>query len=315
MTRDLLKRLLSARAVAALTDPGRYAVGHGAYLQISEWRTRSWIFRYARGGKARHIGMGPCEYVTLSEARERAIEYRRMLARGEDPLEAKRAGARAASAATERAKTFKWCALEFIKQHEKEWRGDASRRQWIGSLEQHAFPRIGDKSISDIDAAAVLSVLDPMRDRLVTARRVKNRLALILDWAAERDLRERDNPAKRNLLPKHRKHQVVNLPGLPYTALPAFMPELRQRSEMSARALEFEILFVARHGEELAGRWSEINLAEAIWVLPGERMKSGREHRVPLSGCAVELLANLPREGEYAFPGHRTGGRMYTNAL
>jgi integrase len=310
-----MKRLLSARAVAALTEPGRYAVGHGAYLQISEWRTRSWIFRYARNGKARHVGMGSCDYVTLSEARERAIEYRRMLARGEDPFEAKRAGTRAASAATERAKTFKWCALEFIKQHEKEWRGDASRRQWIGSLEQHAFPRIGDKLIGDIDAAAVLSVLDPLRDRLVTARRVKNRLALILDWAAERDLRERDNPAKRNLLPKRKKHQVVNLPGLPYTTLPAFMPELRQRSEMSARALEFEILCAARPGEVLGARWSEIKLAEAIWVVPGERMKAGREHRVPLSGRAVELLANLPREGEYVFPGHRTGGRMYTNAL
>src|SRR5262249_61105515 len=90
-----------------------------------------------------------------------------------DPLEAKRVGVRAARTASERAKTFKWCALEFIKQHEKEWRGDASRRQWIGSLEQHAFPPIGDKPISDIDAAAVLSVLDPIRDRLVTARRVR----------------------------------------------------------------------------------------------------------------------------------------------
>jgi len=311
-----MKRLLSARGVAALTEPGRYAVGHGAYLQISTpWRTKSWIFRYVRNGKARHVGMGSCDYVTLSEARERAIEYRRMLARGEDPFEAKRAGVRAASAAAERAKTFKWCALEYIKQHEKEWRGDASRRQWIGSLEQHAFPRIGDKPVGDIDAAAVLSVLDPLRDRLVTARRVKNRLALILDWAAERDLRERDNPAKRKLLPKQKKHQVVNLPGLPYTALPSVMPELRQRPEMSAKALEFEILTAARPGEVLGARWGEINLAEVAWVVPGERMKSGRPHRVPLSGRAIELLANLPREGEYVFPGHRTGGRMYTNAL
>ena len=311
-----MKRLLSARGVAALTEPGRYAIGHGAYLQISTpWRTKSWIFRYVRNGKARHVGMGSCDYVTLSEARERAIEYRRMLARGEDPFEAKRAGVRAASAATERAKTFKWCALEYIKQHEKEWRGDASRRQWIGSLEAHAFPRIGDKPVGDIDAAAVLSVLDPLRDRLVTARRVKNRLALILDWAAERDLRERDNPAKRNLLPKRKKHQVVNLPGLPYTVLPSLMPELRQRPEMSAKAFEFEILTAARPGEVLGACWDEINLVEAAWVVPSERMKSGRPHRVPLSGRAIELLANLPREGEYVFPGHRTGGRMYTNAL
>ena len=161
----------------------------------------------------------------------------------------------------------------------------------------------------------MLSVLDPLRDRLVTARRVKNRLALILDWAAERDLRERDNPAKRNLLPKRKKHQVVNLPGLPYTVLPSLMPELRQRPEMSAKAFEFEILTAARPGEVLGACWDEINLAEAAWVVPSERMKSGRPHRVPLSGRAIELLANLPREGEYVFPGHRTGGRMYTNAL
>ena len=311
-----MKRLLSARAVAALTAPGRYAVGHGAYLQISTpWRTKSWIFRYVRNGTAHYVGMGSCDYVTLAQARERAVEYRRMLARGEDPLEAKRAGVRAASAATERAKTLKWCALEYIKQHEKEWRGNASHRQWLGSFELHVFPKLGDLPVGDIDVAAVLRVLDPIRDRLVTARRVKNRLALILDWAAERDLRERDNPAKRNLLPKRKKHQVVNLPGLPYTALPSLMPRLRERPEMSARAFEFEILTAARPGEVLGARWGEINLAEAAWVVPGERMKSGRPHRVPLSGRAVELLANLPREGEYVFPGARTGGQMYHNAL
>src|SRR6516162_10096914 len=310
-----MKRLLSARALAALTEPGRYAVGHGAYLQISQWQTRSWIFRYVRDGKARHVGMGSCDYVTLSEARQRAFEYRRLLAAGGDPLEQKRDTKRAARAEGERAKTLKWCALEYIKQHEKEWRGDASRRQWLGSLEQHVFPKLGDTPVGDVDVASVLSVLDPIRDRLVTARRVKNRLALILDWAAERDLRERENPAKRNLLPKRKNHQVVNLPGLPYTALPSLMPELRQRPEMSARAFEFEILTAARPGEVLGARWGEINLAEAAWVVPGERMKSGRPHRVPLSGRAVELLANLPREGEYVFPGHRTGGRMYTNAL
>jgi len=310
-----MKRLLSARALAALSEPGRYAVGHGAYLQISQWKTRSWIFRYVRNGKARHVGMGSADYVTLSDARERAIEYRRMLARGEDPLEAKRAGVRAASAATERAKTFKWCALEFIKQREKEWRGNASRRQWIGSLEQHAFPKIGDLLVSDVDVAHVLQVLDPLRDRLVTARRVKNRLELILDWAAERELRERDNPAKRKLLPRRKKHQVVNLPGLPYTALPAFMSELSQRSEMSARALEFEILTAARPSEVRGARWSEINLAEAVWVVPGERMKADRKHRVPLSGRAVELLANLPREGEYVFPGRFPRSKLNPHVL
>src|SRR5262252_5316185 len=126
-----MKRLPSARAVAALSTPGRYAIGHGGYLQISIWHTKSWIFRYVRNGKARHVGMGAYEYVTLQEARERAYEYRRLLAKGGDPLEQKHAGARAVAAERARAKTFKECALEYIKQHEDSWRGNASWRQWI----------------------------------------------------------------------------------------------------------------------------------------------------------------------------------------
>src|SRR6516165_10918219 len=283
-----MKRLPSARAVAALTEPGRYAVGHGAYLQISLWNTKSWIFRYVRNGKARHVGMGSTDYVTLSEARERAIEYRRLLARGGDPLEEKRGVARAVAAATAKAKTFKECALEYIKQHEDGWRGDNSRRQWVSSLELHVFPKIGDLPVGDITAAHILTILDPMRDGgiLETARRVKNRISLILDWAIARDLRS-DNPAKRpNLLPK-RKPKPTHFAAMPYTAVPAFLVELGQRQEMSARALEFLILTASRPGEVLGARWSEIAPAEATWEIPGDRMKGGRPHRVPLSGRAV----------------------------
>ena len=311
-----MKRLPSARAVAALAAPGRYAVGHGAYLQISLWNTKSWIFRYVRNGKARHVGMGSTDYVTLSEARERAIEYRRLLARGGDPLEEKRGVARAVAAATAKAKTFKECALEYIKQHEDGWRGDNSRRQWVSSLELHVFPKIGDLPVGDITAAHILTILDPMRDGgiLETARRVKNRISLILDWAIARDLRS-DNPAKRpNLLPK-RKPKVTHFAAMPYTAMAAFMVELSQRPEMSARALEFLILTAARPNEVLGARWSEINPAEATWTVPAERMKSNREHRVPLSGRAVELLANLPREADFVFLGRRTGAKPYTMAM
>jgi integrase len=305
-----MKRLMSARAVTSLTDPGRYAIGHGAYLQISQWKTRSWIFRYVRDGKARHVGMGSCDYVTLQEARERAIEYRRLLARGGDPLEQKHAGRLAARIERGRAKTFTQCALEYIKQNEDSWRGDASRRQWVSSFELHVFPKIGDMPIGDVDVAAVLSVLDPLRDKLVTARRVKSRIGLVLDWAIARDLRS-DNPAKRpNLLPK-RKPKPTHFAAMPYTAMPSFLVELGQRQEISARALEFLILTAARPGEVLGARWSEIDLAGAIWEIPGDRMKSGRPHRVPLSGRTVELLANLPREGVFAFLGRRTGAKSH----
>src|SRR5215471_1624192 len=163
-----MKRLLSARALAALTEPGRYAVGHGAYLQISEWKTKSWIFRYVRNGTARHVGMGSCDYVTLSEARERAIEYRRMLARGEDPLDTKRGIKLEQQRAKARSKTFRECALEYIAAHEQTWRGDGSRQQWTASLEQHAFPKIGNVSIADITVTDVLAVLDPIARKITS---------------------------------------------------------------------------------------------------------------------------------------------------
>ena len=300
---------LSAAAVAKLKKRGRYAVGHGAYLQISEWGTRSWLFRYIRNGKARHVGLGSATYVTLAEAREKAFEYRRLLASGGDPLEAKRVGERELILARTRAKTFKQCALDYIAAHEASWRGDASRQQWIGSLENYAFPKIGDMPIASIDVIAVLAVLDPIaREIPETAGRVRNRIALILDWAAARELRSHDNPAKRaNLLPK-RKKQVRHFAAMPYTAMPTFLVELRQRPEMSARALELLILTAARPNEVLGARWSEIDLTQAIWMVPGERMKSGRSHRAPLSGRAVELLTGLPQDGNFVFPG-RTGRR------
>src|SRR6266568_2891150 len=288
-----MKRLPTAREVATWKEPGRYAIGHGVYLQISNpWNTKAWIFRYHRDGKARHMGLGSAEYVSLAEARERGYELRRQLIAGVDPLEAKRDAKRAVRVAGERAKTFKQCALDYIAAHEDGWRGDKSRRQWIESLTNHVFAKIGDMPVGAVDVAAILRVLDPISRQIPeTSRRVRNRIALILDWAAARDLRPHDNPAKRsNLLPK-RKRKAQHFAALPYTALPGFMVELRQRQEMSARALEFAILTAARPGEVLGARWSEIDLAEATWTVPGDRMKSGRSHRVPLSGAAVELLA------------------------
>jgi integrase len=307
---------MSARAVAALTEPGRYAVGHGAYLQISQWKTRSWIFRYLRNGRARHVGMGSFEYVTLSEARERAIEYRRMLANGVDPLDTKRGVKLQQQRAEARSKTFRDCALEYIAAHEQTWRGDGSRHQWTASLEQHAFPKIGNISIADIAVTDVLAVLDPIALKIPeTAGRVRHRIAKILDWAHARDLRSHDNPARRpNLLPKRKKTRE-HFAAMPYVAVPAFIHELRQQPSMVARALELLILTAARPSELLGMRWSEIDLASATWTIPGERMKSGRPHRVPLSGRAVELLADLPREGAFVFLGRSAGVRSNPHGL
>jgi integrase len=307
-----MRKYRSVKDLGKLTKRGRYAAGPNLYLQISEWGTRAWIFRYRIGGRHRHMGLGPTDLLTLQEARDKAHAARRQLKiDGIDPIEAKRA----ALLASKRAMTFKAAALEYIAAHEDGWRGDSSRRQWIGSLEQHAFPRIGNMPVGAVDVAAVLSVLDPIaREIPETARRVRNRIALILDWAAARDLRPHDNPAKRsNLLPKRKPK--VHFAAMPYPAMPAFMVDLRQREEISARALELLILTAARPNEVLGARWSEIDLAEAVWTVQGERMKGGKPHRVPLSGCAVELLAALPREAEYVFLGRRTGSKPHNMVM
>jgi integrase len=303
-----MRRLPTAREVERLTERGRYACGHGLYLQISEWGTRSWIFRYRRGGRARHVGLGSCTYVTLAEARERAFEYRRLLARGGDPLDEKHGAKVERQRAEARSKTFEQVAREYIDAHEHTWRGNASRKQWTQSLERYAFPKMGAIPVANVTVTDVLSVLDPIaREIPETAGRVKHRLAKILDWAHSRDLRPNDNPARRpNLLPK-RKRANSHFTAMAYTALPAFMSELRRRPENMARALELLILTAARPNEILGMRWSEVDLSAAMWTVPAERMKAGKPHRVPLSGRAVELLAALPREGDLVFVGRFAG--------
>jgi integrase len=302
----------SVKELAKLTKPGRYAVGHGAYLQISQWGTRAWVMRYRRDGKAHHVGLGSCEYITLAEARDKAHQMRRgLILDGIDPLEAKRAIKSEQARAAAHSRTFRECALEYIAAHEDGWRGDRSRRQWIDSLTKHVFPKIGGMAIADVEIAAVLSVLDPIAKKIPeTAARIRNRIALILDWAASRDLRPHENPAKRpNLLPKRRR-QKIHYAALPYAQIPTFMAQLRQRQEISARTLEFLILTAARPGEVLGARWSEIK--NGVWTVPGERMKSGKEHRVPLSARTIELLAGLPREADsdFVFIARRAGSRM-----
>ena len=143
-----MKRYPGIKELAKLTKRGRVAVGHGAFLQVSEFGTRSWVFRYVVNGKAHHVGLGSCTYVTLAEARQRAFEYRRLLAAGGDPLEAKRAAKRERLPASMPAKAFQQVALEYIAQHEREWRSDHSRRQWRASLTRYAFPKIGKSTHS-----------------------------------------------------------------------------------------------------------------------------------------------------------------------
>jgi integrase len=305
---------LTAVAVSKLTRPGRYAVGDGAYLQISEWGTKAWIFRYRRDGKAHHMGLGPVSLVTLAEAREKAREARRALLDGADPLTARRERKAAARLQAAKGMTFKACAERMIASHATAWKSPKHRAQWEATLATYVYPVFGDLSVAAIDTALVTRALEPIwSSKPETAGRVRGRIEAVLDWAKARGYREGENPARwrghlDKLLPNRRKVRGVrNHPAIPYAELPAFMAELRERESISARALEFTILTAARTGEVIGTNWSEIDLKGAVWVVPAGRMKGGKEHRVPLSGRAVELLASLPREADFVFMGSRVG--------
>jgi integrase len=305
MTRN---RLPTQREIDRITARGRYSVGHGVYLQVSKWSTRSWLFRYVRDGRARHMGLGSAEYVTLAEARAKGFEARRQLINGIDPLAAKHGEARARAVAAIKTKTFRECADQYIAAHEAGWRNGASTEQWTQSLRDHVYPKLGALPVGSIDTTAVLSVLEPLWTvKTETATRIRGRVESILDWAKVRGLRDGENPARwkghlDKLLARPSKVRVVeHHEALAYNEAPDFMAALRQQDSLPARALEFLILTSARSGEVTGARWDEIE--GSVWTVPAERMKGGREHRVPLSGRAVEILEQLPRRDELVFPG------------
>ena len=309
-----MKPLPTAKQVEAWKAPGRYAVGFGAYLQISGNSGRSWVFRYQQAGRARHIGLGSAAEVTLAQAREKALQYRRLLRdQGIDPL-ASRAANRA-KAALDAAKgiTFKECASRYIAAHEAAWRNAGHREQWPASLGAYVYPVFGDLPVSAVSTALVTKALEPIwAVKTETASRIRGRIEAVLDWAKARGYRDGENPARwrghlENLFPARSKvARVVHHPALPYAGLPVFMATLRGRPGVGARALEFAILGASRTGEVLGARWDEIH--GDVWTIPAGRMKSGKEHRVPLSKRAVEILASLPHNGEFIFQG-RGGGK------
>lgn len=315
-----MKKLPAAKQVDSWKGVGRHAVGHGCYLQIAGENGRSWVFRYQKGGKARHIGLGPTTEVTLAQARNKAIDLRRMLRdEGIDPLE-NRAAIRAraaldASLAAAKGVTFKECAERYIASHEAAWRNPVHRKQWRSTLATYVYPIFGTVPIGAIDTALVTKALEAIwATKPETAGRVRGRIESILDWAKAREYRKGENPARwrghlDKLLPNRRKvRRVVHHAALPYAELPAFMVELRKREALAARALEFAILTAGRTGEVLGARWSEIQ--DKVWIIPPERMKAAQEHRVPLSERALELLRDLPRENEFLFP---SGGNPLSN--
>jgi integrase len=313
---------LSDLTVRRSKKPGFYPDGRQLYLQVSPTGSKSWLFRFARQGRERWMGLGPYPDVSLAEARQKAFEARRLLRDRIDPIEARRTGRNAARLEEARGLTFKDCAERYIAAHEAGWRNAKHRAQWRSTLKTYALPALGELPVAAIDTALVMKVLEPIwLAKPETAGRVRGRMEAVLDWAAARNYRTGDNPARwrghlDKLLPSRRRLARVNHhAALAARDLPAFMVELHGQAGISARALEFAILTAGRTGEVIGATWGEIDMSGRIWTVPAERMKGGRTHRVPLCERALEILKSLPREGDHVFVGARVRKPLSQMAL
>jgi integrase len=316
--------LTAKRVLRALKKPGRYLDGHGLMLQVRGPKNASWLFRYQRNGQIRTLGLGPVHTVNLAEARARAKAARLQLLDGVDPLERKRAERVARTLEAARAVAFKECAEHYYAAHEGEWTNAKHRQQFLSSMRDYVFPIIGSLPVAAVDEPMVLKVLAPIwATKTVTARRVRNRIAAVLDYATASKYRSGSNPARweghlEHLLATPEKiAPVKSHAALPYGELAAFITDLRKVEGVAARALEFTILTAARTGETVGATWDEIDLDEATWTIPAERMKADREHRVPLSDRALEILRELPREADnpHVFIGVKAGSGISSIAM
>ena len=257
---------LTVKSVKTL-GAGYHADGDGLYLQVTGSGGRSWIFRYQRHGKRRDMGLGPAHLVGLAEARRRALELRRCLFEGIDPLERKRARDRAAAVEAAQTITFREAAERYIVAHQASWRAKQHLARWHQTMRDFVYPILGALPVEAVDVGLVTRVLEPIWTKMPeTASRIRGRIELVLDWATVRQYRTGDNPARwrghlDKLLPKvSRVSKVQHHAALPYSEIGAFMTQLRRRETVTARALEFAILTAARPSEAIGARWSEIDV-------------------------------------------------------
>ena len=288
---------LTAKGVLSLKVPGHYVDGEGLALVIGKRGGKSWVLRTVVKGKRRDIGLGGVSWVSLAEAREKARAARKIARDGGDPIEARKTVAP--------CPTFEEAAhLVHSEQIVGQGKNDKHRAQWINSLRDYAFPLIGTVPIRDISQAEVLKVLSPIwTEKPETARRVRQRIRTVINWARTAGHFDRANPVdgiEKGLAKQ--KDQVVHHAAMPWADLPAFLPTLG--NSVAAEALRFLVLTAARTGEAIGARWSEINLADRLWVVPAERMKAKREHKVPLSDEPVAVLTRVQGlSPDFIFPG------------
>lgn len=306
---------LSVKAVKSLRD-GRHAVGGvpGLCLQVAG-ASRAWILRYSLAGRTRELGLGSASEVTLEAARNDALEARKLLRAGIDPIDDKRERRDELAAGMRRALTFAAAAKQYIAKEKDGWRNRKHEKQWTSTLKVYAEPTLGTLPVDRIEVAHIIKVLEPIwTTKTETATRVRQRIESVLDYCTAGGFRKGDNPARWKghlehlLAPPKKISTVEHFAALPWSEMPAFMERLHTAQGMGARALEFATLTAARSGEVRGATWDEIDEDRALWTIPATRMKAGKVHEVPLSTPALKLLRALPRfEGvPYVFPSPRS---------
>ena len=314
---------LSALDIKRLAHPGdkrnvRFSVGGvpGLYLQVTPGGGRSWVLRVKVGTLRRDIGLGGFPGVTLSQARDKAREARAKIESGIDPVEERKAAKAALVAAQRRGLTFADAVDKALAAKLDAFKNAKHRQQWENTLATYATPDLGKMLVQDITTQDVLRVLQPIwMDKTETASRLRGRIETVLSWATVAGHRHGDNPARwagnlKELLPPPSKVATEgNHPALTLEDAPRWFAALQTREGFGARALEFAALTATRSQEVRGALWDEIDLDKALWVIPGARMKMGKEHRVPLSACAVAMLEALPRlrDNLLVFPAARGG--------
>ena len=304
---------LNARAVATITKNGRHADGGGLYLSISSNGGRRWVFLFRWHGKPTEIGLGSARDVTLARARELAAQARARLAESINPKDVRRPSG---------GSTFGECADRVIEAMRPSWRNSKHAGQWEMTLKEYAAP-LRRLPVNAVTTEDVLSVLKPLwNEKPETASRLRGRIERVLDAAKAQGLRTGENPARwrshlDQLLPKRQVLSRGHHAAMNYAKLPAFIADLRARQATAALALEFTILTAARSGEVLGARWEEFDLEQAIWTIPANRMKAGREHRVPLSKRALKIVQAMDedRGNDFVFGGQKAGKPLSVMAL
>lgn len=292
---------------AAMANPGTYQDGDGLVLRVDKRGGAYWVLRLQRDGKRQDIGLGSAKQMTLAEARQKAtvlrkavkVDHRDVLAEKKDEAAAK--------------VTFRAAATQYHSENEAGWKSTVYARQWLASLENYAFPKLGDMPTGSISSADIIAVLTPIWQEIPdTARQVRNRICAVLDYSHAKGWRSREAPSGNGSLKAGRglPRQVKvreNRKAMPYVALPGFLTALRRKPSFGRLALELLILTGVRSQEVRLATWSEFDLESRLWTIPAEHMKRNKAHIVPLSDEALAVLAKADAlrmsESDVVFPG------------